>query len=184
MAVVGTSVTIVGEALIKIIAVCALAVAALAGPAGSASATSSSDAPAAPSVAANQLWSGTSSNTLGPAMIVLSAKSGRVKLRLVQFIMACTDTTDGTESDLAFDYVTGSATLNRNRFRMNLAGSSNGRDGLARITGVLGSNGRGTAVIEATAVGVDSGSNTAVERCQAGLTFPLLRGDLQPRVTP
>lgn len=133
---------------------------------------------------ANQLWSGTSSNDLGPASILLSAKSGRVKLRLVQFIMACTDTTDGTESDRAFDYVTGSATLNRNRFRMNLTGSSNGRDGLARITGVLGSNGRGTAVIEATAVGVDSGTNTVIENCQARVTFPLLRGDLAPHITP
>jgi hypothetical protein len=55
---------------------------------------------------------------------------------------------------------------------------------LARITGVLGSNGRGTAVIEATAVGVDSGTNTVIENCQARVTFPLLRGDLAPHITP
>ena len=173
-----------GRHSIKIALVCALAVAALAGPVGSASAASLSDAPAAPSVAANQLWSGTSSNDLGPATIVLSATNGRARLRILQFIMACTDAGDGTESARAFDYVTGTATMNRNRFTMNLTGTSNGRNGRVRLSGVLGSNGHGRATADATAVGVDSSTNDVIETCQARVTFNLLRGDLQPHYTP
>ena len=117
-------------------------------------------------------------------MIVLSAKNGRVKLTVLQFIMACTDAADGTESARAFDYVTGSATLNRNRFSMNLLGISNGRNGRVRLSGVLGSNGRGTATANATAVGVDSSTNNVIETCESRVTFSLLRGDLQPHYTP
>lgn len=126
--------------------------------------------------AATQLWSGPGDNGLGPATILLSARGGRVTLKNVQFIMACTDAGDGFESDRAFDYVSGSATLSRNRFTMNLTGSSNGRDGAARLTGVLGSNGRGSARIDATAIGVDSGTNQVIENCQATVDFRLRRG--------
>ena len=126
--------------------------------------------------AATQLWGGTGSNDLGPATILLSARGGRVTLKNVQFIMSCTDTGDGTFSDRAFDYVSGSATLNRNRFTMILRGDSNGREGAARLTGVLGSNGRGTASIDATAIGIDSSTNQVLENCQATVTFSLRRG--------
>lgn len=90
--------------------------------------------------------------------------------------MSCTDTGDGTYSDRAFDYVSGSTTLNRNRFTMILRGDSNGRQGAARLTGVLGSNGRGTATIDATAIGIDSSTDQVIENCQARVTFSLRRG--------
>lgn len=126
--------------------------------------------------AATQLWGGIGSNDLGPATILLSARGGRVTLKNVQFIMSCTDTGDGTLSDRAFDYVSGSATLNLNRFTMTLRGDSNGRQGAARLTGVLGSNGRGSARIEATAIGIDSSTNQVIENCVAAATFSLRRG--------
>lgn len=126
--------------------------------------------------AATQLWGGTGANDLGPATILLSARNGRVTLRNVQFIMSCTDTFDGTDSARAFDYVTGTATLNRNRFTMTLRGDSNGRSGAARLTGVLGSNGRGTARIDANARGIDPETDEVIEECQATVTFALRRG--------
>ena len=113
--------------------------------------------------AATQLWGGTGTNDLGPATILLSARNGRVTLRNVQFIMS-------------FDYVSGSATLNRNRFTMTLRGDSNGRSGAARLTGVLGSNGRGTARIDANARGIDPETDQVIEDCQATVTFALRRG--------
>lgn len=145
--------------------------------------TPTQDSSSRPS-AATQLWGGTGSNDLGPATILLSARGGRVTLKNVQFIMSCTDTGDGTYSDRAFDYVSGSATLNLNRFTMNLTGDSNGRQGAARLTGVLGSNGRGTARIDATATGIDYETNQVIENCQARVTFALRRGDRQSNPYP
>lgn len=126
--------------------------------------------------AATQLWGGTGTNDLGPATVLVSARNGRVTLRSVQFIMSCTDTSDGTDSARAFDYVRGTATLNRNRFAMTLRGDSNGRSGAARLTGVLGSNGRGTARIDANARGIDPETGQVIENCQATVTFALRRG--------
>ncbi len=134
--------------------------------------------------AATQLWGGTGSNELGPATILLSARGGRVTLKNVQFIMSCRDTGDGTYSDRAFDYVGGSATLNLNRFTMTLRGDSNGRSGAARLSGVLGSNGLGTARINANATGIDYETNQVIENCQAIVTFALRRGDRQSNPYP
>lgn len=120
-------------------------------------------------------WGGSGSNDLGPAYALLSVANGKVKVKNVQMIMACTDAEDGTESSRAFSahYLTATP-LDRNRYAISFTASSGGRLGHVRLNGVLRSNGTGTirVRIEATASG-DSGG--IIERCQGETRFGLRR---------
>lgn len=121
-------------------------------------------------------WGGTSANDLGPASVVLNAEGGRVTLSSLQVIMACTDTGDGTESARAFSIATRNrVTLRRNRFAFDVSATSGGRVGQVELTGVLGSNGRGTARADVVATGVDEGTGAVIERCRATVSFRLRR---------
>ncbi|MDX6664803.1 MAG: hypothetical protein QOG68_1009, partial [Solirubrobacteraceae bacterium] len=91
-------------------------------------------------------WGGSGSNDLGPGSLLLSVANARVKVTNVQVVMACTDTQDGTESDRAFYAKSPNrATLDHNRFSMHWTAASGGREGALRLSGTLGSNGRGSA---------------------------------------
>jgi hypothetical protein len=131
----------------------------------------------APAHAAPTPWGGTGANSLGPATLLLSAQNGRVTVKSLQVIMSCTDTSDGTESSRAFSAVSNiRATLRRNRFSFDFTATSGGRLGRIRLTGVLGSNGRGTARAQVDATGVDSGTGAVIERCRAAVNYRLRRG--------
>ena len=133
---------------------------------------------ALPSVASARptLWGGAGFNDLGSAYALLNVQSGRVSLTNVQLVLACTDTEDGTESERAFDArFRNRVNLRLNRFTMEFSALSNGRLGAVRMTGRLGSNGRGSAVVEVNAVGTGEGGEV-VERCQGRARIQLRRG--------
>lgn len=132
---------------------------------------------AIPGVAAARPWGGSGFNDLGPAHLLLQVRSGKASVTNVQLIIACTDAEDGTESSRAFDarYRTRKA-LSRNHFSFDFTARSNGRVGRVRLTGVLRSNGTGTARarVEATAV---SDTGAIVERCAGEARIQLRRGN-------
>ena len=123
------------------------------------------------------LWSGSGSNDVGPATILFSVQNGNAKLKTFQAIMACTDTSDGSESDRAFFVFNGPTdALSLNRFSYSFSRSAGGRVGQIRLNGRLGSNGRGTARLNLTAVARDFETDAVIERCQATVDFNLRRG--------
>jgi hypothetical protein len=122
------------------------------------------------------LWGGKGANDVGPASILLSVRNARVTLVNVQVIMACTDRTSGTQSDIAFDASSRTqATLNRNRYALNVTERSNGRVGHVQLSGTLGSNGTGTTRLHVTASGVDSETGATIEDCGATVRLRLRR---------
>jgi hypothetical protein len=126
--------------------------------------------------ASTTLWGGSGFNDLGPAYALLNVQNGRASVTNVQLIMACTDTQDGTESSRAFDArFRNRVALRRNRFAFGFSALSNGRLGWVRLTGTLGSNGRGsaTAEVEATGTGDQGG---VIERCSGRARIQLRRG--------
>jgi len=131
----------------------------------------------APATAGPVLWSGFGSNDLGRGTVLFSVNNGRAKLKSLQVIMSCTDTSDGTDSDRAFDVVNGPTdTLNQNRFNFNFSRSSGGRTGRLSLTGRLRSNGNGSARLDMTATGRDDSTGGVIERCQASLNYRMHRG--------
>ena len=126
--------------------------------------------------AAPTLWGGSGFNDLGPAYALLSAQNGRASVTNVQLIMACTDTQDGTESSRAFDArFRNRVALRRNRFSFGFSAMSNGRLGWVYMTGTLGSNGRGSAVVEVEAV-ANGDEGAVIERCNGRARIALRRG--------
>ncbi|MBJ7521570.1 MAG: hypothetical protein JHC84_17860 [Solirubrobacteraceae bacterium] len=122
-------------------------------------------------------WGGTGANDLGPASLLLSANDGRVSVSSLQVVMACTDTSDGTESSRAFSVSSNiRVALRRNRFSFDFTATSGGRVGRVRLSGTLGSNGRGTARATVDATGTDEGTGGIIERCQSAVNFRLRRG--------
>ncbi|MFL5844425.1 MAG: hypothetical protein ACJ762_07000 [Solirubrobacteraceae bacterium] len=120
-------------------------------------------------------WGGNGFNDLGPASALLSVANGKVKVKNVQMIMACTDAEDGTESSRAFDAQFRTATaLDRNRYAISFTATSGGRVGHVRLNGVLRSNGTGTIRIRIVATGTGEGGEI-VERCQGETRFALRR---------
>lgn len=130
-----------------------------------------------PATAAPVPWGGIGHNDLGLGTLTFSVNNGRAKLTSLQAIMACTDTTDGAESERAFYVANGPTdTLNRNRFRFNFNRSAGGRLGHVRLSGRLRSNGGGSARLELNAIARDSSSGAVIERCQASLNYRMTRG--------
>jgi hypothetical protein len=131
---------------------------------------------AIPSVASARPWGGQGFNDLGPAYLSLDAKNGKVKVKNVQLIMACTDAEDGTESSRAFyGRFLNYRALRLNKFDIEFTALAGGRIGLVHLKGILRSNGTGAARAEviATATG-DMGQ--VVERCQGAARIQLRRG--------
>jgi len=126
--------------------------------------------------AAPTIWGGTGSNDLGRGTITFKVNNGRATITSLQALMACTDTSDGSESTRAYSIGQGPTdTLNRNRFNYNFSRYSGGREGHVRLHGILRSNGRGFARLDMTAVGRDH-RNAVIERCQASVNYNLRRG--------
>ncbi len=127
--------------------------------------------------AAARMWGATGFNDLGDASALFSVRNGSVKTINMQFVMGCTDTSDGSESSRAFDFQSlAPVRLRLNRYATNITASSGGRDGSIRLRGTFGSNGRGTMRVEMTAVGRDSATSHIVESCTAGASFRMKRG--------
>ncbi|MBK5231701.1 MAG: hypothetical protein JJE13_01795 [Thermoleophilia bacterium] len=122
-------------------------------------------------------WGGTGSNDIGRGTLLLTVANGRVTVRSLQAIMACTDTSDGHESERAFSTGRGiTVNLNQNRYSFRYAKFASGRLGYIRLQGRLRSNGVGNGHLDLIAVGIDQGSNTVIENCQASLNYRLRRG--------
>ncbi len=127
--------------------------------------------------AAGRIWAGTGFNDLGPSTVTFKVVNGRAKITSLQVLMACTDTSDGSESTRAFSMGRGPTdTLNQNRFHFRFDKRSGGRLAEVKLNGRLNSNGRGHARIDLTAVGRTSGGGAIVERCSATSRIPLRRG--------
>ncbi len=126
---------------------------------------------------AARMWGATGFNDLGSASALFSVRNGSVRTINMQFVMACTDTADGSESSRAFDFQSlAPVRLHRNRYATRITASSGGRDGNIRLRGTFGSNGRGTMRVDMTAVGRDSADNRIVESCHAAASFRMRRG--------
>ena len=127
--------------------------------------------------AAPRLWGGTGFNDLGRGTLTFKVNNGRATVTSLQALMACTDTSDRSESTRAFSIGRGPTdVLNRNRFNFNFSRDSGGRTGHIRLSGVLRSNGQGFARLDMTAVGVDPESGNVIERCQASVNYRMRRG--------
>jgi hypothetical protein len=120
-------------------------------------------------------WGGTGANDLGPATILLSVAHGRVTVRNVQLVLSCTDAEDGTNSDQAW-YASSDrpATLRLNRYTTTLTADAGGFEGRARLSGTLGSNGRGTSQIDVNAV-AHNRHGGIIARCSGRVNFRLRR---------
>jgi hypothetical protein len=131
---------------------------------------------ALPSLALARPWAGSDYNDLGPASVLLATQNGKVKVRNLQMILACTDTQDGTESSRAFwaRYLTYEP-LRLNRFDLRFTAYAGGRIGLVRLKGRLGSNGRGAARATVEAV-ANSDEGAVIERCGGSVRIPVRRG--------
>ncbi len=121
-------------------------------------------------------WSGTAGyggETLTPIpqTLMLSVANGRVRIRNMQVVMACTG--DISNPEIAFDVVNGpTVNLRLNRFRFNFIRSANGRTGRVQLTGTLRSNGRGNALAQ---VSTPANAGDGIERCAARVNFSSLR---------
>jgi hypothetical protein len=118
-------------------------------------------------------WGATGANDLGPATIRLSVSHGRVTVRNVPLVLSCTDAEDSTNFDQAW-YASSShpATLRLNRCSTTLHAYAGGCEGAARLSGRLGSDGRGTSLIDVNAVAHD---NHTLARCTGRVIFHLRR---------
>jgi hypothetical protein len=120
-------------------------------------------------------WGGTGANDLGPATILLSVAHGRVTVRNVQLVLACTNADDGTNFDQSWYAASDRpATLRLNRFTTTLSADAGGFEGTARLSGRLGSNGRGTSRIDVNAVARNDRGGI-IARCSGRIDFRLRR---------
>jgi hypothetical protein len=119
------------------------------------------------------VWAGTQARE----SVMLDTSSGRVSIKSLQVVMACTDPA-GQVRPIAF-YVPRSrvrATLRSNRYTINLTARSNGRRAAVRVAGTLGSNGRGTARVRVLGNSRDSATGELLEECEREVTIAVRRG--------
>ncbi len=127
------------------------------------------------------VWSGVamySGETLTPVpqTLHLSVTNGKVRVKSLQVIMACTG--DISSSEIAF-WVTNGPTVSlvRNRFRFpnTFTVVNGGRRGVVRLSGILRSNGIGTALAQVSTETRNDGGG--VENCAARVNFGrIIRG--------
>ncbi len=127
---------------------------------------------------AHRRWSAVGHNDIYGAHAFFSVRNGRVRISIMQFVMACTDTSDGSVYPIAFTFDSRAPVrLRLNRYATRIAATSDGgREGNIRLRGTFGSNGRGTMRMDMTAVGRDpSTGNQIIENCQAAVVFRMRR---------
>lgn len=124
-----------------------------------------------------KVWSGIGGNDLAAASALFTVRSGKVSIRNMQFVMACTDAVDGSESARAFDFSRSQrVALRGNRYRTSFAvRSSEGDVGEIRLSGNFKSRGRGSVVLSMSAAVKDSETQQTLENCGARVTFRIHR---------
>lgn len=108
----------------------------------------------------------------------LRTSGGRVWIKTLQVVLACTDSTDGRVNPVAFTIHNSPVRdrLSRNRFVIDLAAVSTGRIAAVHIRGTLGSNGRGSARIRLLGNSTDSDTGERLEECEREVTIAVRRG--------
>ena len=108
----------------------------------------------------------------------LRTSGGKVWIKTLQAVLACTDTSDGIVSPVAFT-IRNSAVrdrISRNRFVIDLSARSTGRLVAVHIRGTLGSNGRGSARIRLLGNSTDPNTGERLEECEREVTIAVRRG--------
>jgi hypothetical protein len=108
----------------------------------------------------------------------LRTSGGRVWIKTLQVVLACTDRSDGMVRPVAFTIYNSAVrpALSRNRFVINLSALSTGRLAAVRIKGTLGSNGRGSARITLVGNSTDPNTGERLEECEREVTIAVRRG--------
>lgn len=160
-----------------LVSVCAPALAASMTVVGVAPATAAGDSSGAVSQspisrAGSQLWG----EDLTPAILVLNVRRGKIIMIRGGIMVACTSN-DGTISDVVFMARSSApVTLRSNRFSTRFTyEDSPGRVGDVRLSGTLGSRGRGTVVMNVDATGFDTDTGAVAERCSGRQVFHVTR---------
>ena len=108
----------------------------------------------------------------------LRTSGGRVWIKTLQVVLACTDRSDGMVSPVAFTIYNSAVRdrLSRNRFAIDLAATSTGRRAAVHIRGTLGSNGRGSARVRLLGNSTDPATGERLEDCERSVTIAVRRG--------
>ncbi|MEI7692764.1 MAG: hypothetical protein WCJ50_09620 [Actinomycetes bacterium] len=108
----------------------------------------------------------------------LRTSGGRVWIKTLQVVLACTDTADGSVNPVAFTVYNSPVrdTLSRNRYVIDLSAVSTGRLAAVHVRGTLGSNGRGSARIRLLGNSTDPDTGQRLEECEREVTINLRRG--------
>lgn len=108
----------------------------------------------------------------------LRTSGGRVWIKTLQAVLACTDSSDGSVRPVAFTIRNSGVRdrISRNRFVIDLSARSTGRLAAVRIRGTLGSNGRGSARIRLLGNSTDPNTGERLEECEREVTIAVRRG--------
>ena len=108
----------------------------------------------------------------------LRTSGGRVWIKTLQAVLACTDSSDGSVNPVAFTIRNSPVrdTLRRNRFVIDLSAVSTGRLAAVHVTGTLGSNGRGSARLRLLGNSTDPDTGERLEECEREVTIAVRRG--------
>lgn len=108
----------------------------------------------------------------------LRTSGGRVWIKALQVVLACTDSSDGRVNPVAFTIYNSAVRdrISRNRFVIELSARSTGRLAAVRIRGTLGSNGRGSARIRLLGNSTDPDTGERLEECEREVTIAVRRG--------
>lgn len=131
------------------------------------------------------LWSSTfrSADTLAINGLLLSVDGGRVRIKILQTTVDCTDAGDGLVSPTAvwvIDYPRQS-TMHANRFAFEFDAQSSSLSPLVRyrMSGTLNSRGHGSVRVRMAGEQIaDSGE--VIASCVGDVTFPVTRGGVPP----
>ncbi len=139
-----------------------------------------SASPTGSTAAAPVLWSGFggTSTLFIRETLVLKVSAGKVSIKTLQSVMDCTDRSDGRVNKVAFSVFNNRvrATMARNRFVINTTAVSTGRLASVRISGVLGSTGRGSARLRLLGNSSDPETGELLEECERQVTIQMRRG--------
>ncbi len=108
----------------------------------------------------------------------LRTSGGRVWVKTLQVVLACTDSSDGMVRPVAFTIYNSAVRdrISRNRFVIDLSARSTGRRAAVRIRGTLGSNGRGSARVRLLGNSTDPATGERLEDCERSVTIAVRRG--------
>ena len=108
----------------------------------------------------------------------LRTSGGKVWIKTLQVVLACTDSSDGSVNPVAFTIYNSAVrpALSRNKFVINLSALSTGRLAAVRVKGTLGSNGRGSARVRLLGNSTDPNTGERLEECEREVTIAVRRG--------